>query len=172
MDLKQLQSWQRFLTRGASSQARQFHRAGPRVDDAHPVGGSLSRRAFMWGAAGATGLAFALGRGMPVQAAKPSTAEPYPIPHIQLGPPPLNVPQHFFFPGPVDSTDPEHGHDPSVITDFSGVIGGAELSLTGTGIDTTTDQSGQYGFALDLRFMQGVFLGADGRQHHGTFLFV
>jgi hypothetical protein len=132
----------------------------------------------MWGASGATGLAFALGRGIPAQAAKPSTTEPYPIPHIQVSPPlpnidpPLNVPQHFFFPGPVDSTDPEHGHDPSVITDFSGVIGGAEVNLTGTGTDTTTGQSDQYGFTIDIRFMQGVFLGADGRQHRGTFLFV
>jgi hypothetical protein len=172
MSLKQLQSWQRFLLRGASPQAQPFHRAGPRIDDAPPTGGSLSRRAFMWGAAGATGFAFAFGHRMPAQAAKPSTAVPYPIPHIQLGPPPLNVPQHFFFPGPVDSTDPEHGHDPSVITDFTGVIGGAELSLSGTGIDTTTGQSDQYGFTLDLRFMQGAFLGADGRQNRGTFLFV
>jgi hypothetical protein len=59
-----------------------------------------------------------------------------------------------------------------VVTDFTGVIGGAELSLSGTGIDTTTGQSDQYGFTLDLRFMQGAFLGADGRQHRGTFLFV
>lgn len=107
---------------------------------------------------------------MPARAAKPSKGEPYPIPHIQMTP--IGVPIHFFFPGPVDSSEAERGHEPSVITDFNGVLGGAELTLTGTGIDTTSGRSDRYDFDIDIRFMQGAFLSADGRQHRGTFLFV
>src|SRR5438067_388542 len=87
----------------------------------------------------------------------------------------------FFFPGPIDgspaATDPEPppqkaGRDPSTIFDFDGVVGQADLNLTGTGTDTTTGATSQYGFHTDMRFMMGKFVGTDGRLHHGAFAFI
>jgi hypothetical protein len=88
----------------------------------------------------------------------------------------------FFFPGPVDGSpvaiDPEPaaahaaGRDPSLIFNFDGVIGQADLTLTGTGTDTTTGASDRYGFHTDMRFMAGKFIGTDGRVHRGTFAFI
>jgi hypothetical protein len=170
MGLKQLQSWQRLLTRGVSQHVRPFHRAGPDTD-VQPTAGLISRRRFMGGAAGATGLALAAGLWTPTQAVT-STAgagEPNPIPH--LNPSPFE-PIHFSFPGPADSTDPTTGHDPSLITDFKGLIGGADLDLTGTGTDTTTGETAPYHFHTDMRFMKGEFVGTDGRHHRSAFLFI
>jgi hypothetical protein len=170
MGLKQLQSWQRLLTRGASQHVRQFHHARPDTD-AQPTAGPISRRRFMWGAAGATGLALAAGLWTPARAVKPKpgAGEPNPIPH--LNPTPFE-PIHFSFPGPADSTDPTTGHDPSLITDFKGFIGVADLDLTGTGTDTTTGETAPYNFHTDMRFMKGEFVGTDGRPHRGAFLFI
>jgi hypothetical protein len=129
----------------------------------------------MHGAAGAAGLALAAGhwklaRGRDINSGvTPSLGEPTPIPH--LSPTPFE-PIHFFFPGPADSADPDVGHDPSLIADFQGVIGVADLDLTGTGTDTTTDERAPYAFHTDMRFMQGVFVGTDGRKHRGTFFFI
>ena len=105
-----------------------------------------------------------------------------PIPHINQGPPVGIGGFRFFFPGPVDgsaaATDPEpaaahaSGRDPSLIFNFDGVIGQADLNLTGTGTDTTTGTSAQYGFHTDMRFMAGKFVGTDGRVHRGAFAFI
>jgi hypothetical protein len=64
------------------------------------------------------------------------------------------------------------GQDPSLITDFQGVAGAATLSLTGLGTDTTADQTAQYSFKMDVSFMQGAFIGADGHHHQGSFAFI
>src|SRR6266849_6631223 len=87
-----------------------------------------NRRNFIRGAAGtAAGAGLVLGSQMrlPVfaqEAAQESCPDlPRPIPHITSPPG-----QHFFFPGPVDAnpaTSPNVGHDPSLITDFKGMIG-------------------------------------------------
>jgi len=108
--------------------------------------------------------------------------EQQPIPHVNAGPPAGFGAFHFFFPARVDgvhaTTDPEPdaahaaGRDPSTIFDFDGVIGQADLNLTGTGTDTTTGVSAMYGFHTDMRFMRGRFVGTDGRVHHGTFAFI
>ena len=108
---------------------------------------------------------------------------PNPSPHINkfvltVASPGTKV--HFFFPGPVEgtpaATDHEGaqpgGRDPSVIYDFKGFIGQADLNLTGTGTDLNTGMSQKYGFHTDSRFMTGTFLGTDGRPHHGTFAMV
>ena len=87
---------------------------------------------------------------------------------------------HGFFPGPADgsavATDPEgvhpNGRDPSSIFNFDGVIGQADLNLTGTGTDTTTGHSAPYGFHTDMRFMAGRFVGTDGHVHKGAFAFI
>ncbi len=86
----------------------------------------LTRRGFIHSAAGAgAGLVLGSKIGVPAwadEAAHPfCPAVPRPIPHI-------TGPGHFFFPGRVegapasDPNFPNAGHDPSIITDFSGVI--------------------------------------------------
>jgi len=100
---------------------------------------------------------------------QPGVGEPNPIPH--LNPTPFGS-IHAFSPGPADSTDPTTGHDPSLITDFKGLIGVADLNLTGTGTDTITGETAPYTFHTDMRLMQGEFVGTDGRHHRGAFLFI
>lgn len=88
---------------------------------------------------------------------------------------------HFFFPGPVEGTpaapDPEgvhpNGRDPSLIYDFKGVIGQADLGdIMGTGTDLNTGAQARYTFHTDMRFMKGEFIGSDGLKHRGAFAFI
>jgi hypothetical protein len=78
---------------------------------------------------------------------------------------------HFGLPGPADNTAPSFprtiGGEPSTITDFNGFIGGAHVEGTGTDNHGTT-----LFWDVDLRFMDGVFKGDDGRIHQGTFALV
>jgi hypothetical protein len=144
---------------------------------------SLSRRNLIRGAAGtAAGAGLLLGSGLRLTARADDDDEgnrnkckavPRPIPHITTPPG-----GHFFFPGPVDGappTDPHFpnaGFDPSIITDFSGVIGNADLILSGTGTDLGTGASATYDFHCDMRFMDGVFVGLDNEQHRGAIGFI
>jgi len=137
----------------------------------------LSRRGFIRSAAGAgAGLMLGSKIGVPAWAddedeerrrACPPVARP--IPHT-TGPNKL----HFFFPGPVDAmpVTSNVGHDPSIITDFSGVIAQADLNLSGTGTNLNTGESATYDFHTDMRFMDGVFVGLDNKQHRGTIGFI
>ncbi len=135
----------------------------------------LTRRGFIQSAAGA-GAGLMLGSKIEVpawadEAAHPACpAVPRPIPHISTPPG-----AHFFFPGPVDAsptTSPNTGHDPSIITDFSGVIAEADLNLSGTGTNLNTGASATYDFHTDMRFMDGVFVGLDNERHRGTIGFI
>jgi len=161
-------------------------RAGPRVSLS-----DVSRRKFFGVSAGAAGAVLGSGIWSPAlgghddddrnDRARPCP-EQDPIPHINQGPPVGIGGFRFFFPGPVDGspvvTDPEPqsahaaGRDPSLIFNFDGVIGSADLNLTGTGTDTTTHERAEYGFHADMRFMKGTFVGVDGRVHHGAFAFI
>jgi hypothetical protein len=68
--------------------------------------------------------------------------------------------------GPADGTGPVGG-EPSSITDFIGSIGVARVNGTGT------DGGGHaLLWDVDMRFMQGVYQGADGDMHTGTFAFI
>lgn len=108
-------------------------------------------------------------------------AAPDPIPHVNeavfAG---FGVKAHFFFAGPVDgtviATDPTGAHpggrDPSMIYDFKGFIGEADLNFTGTGTDLNTGMKQKYDFHTDSRFMSGVFLGNDGVKHKGNLAFL
>src|SRR5215467_1988358 len=140
----------------------------------------LSRRNLIRGAAGAAaGAGLVLGSGLRTSAFADDADEdeqngckvpPRPIPHISTPPG-----AHFFFPGPVDAdatTSPNNGHDPSIITDFSGVVANADLILSGTGTDLNTGTSATYDFHTDMRFMSGVFVGLDNVQHNGTIGFI
>jgi hypothetical protein len=140
----------------------------------------LTRRNLIRGAAGtAAGAGLLLGSGlhMPAHADDEDEGErrkckaiPRPIPHITSPPG-----AHFFFPGPVDAspaTSPNTGHDPSIITNFSGVIAEADLDLSGTGTDLNTGASATYDFHTDMRFMDGVFVGLDNERHRGAIGFI
>ncbi len=143
----------------------------------------LTRRNLIRGAAGTAAAAgLLLGSGLRLSALADDEDEgehnkckavPRPIPHISTPPG-----GHFFFPGPVEgapSTDPHFpnaGFDPSIITDFSGVIAQADLNLSGTGTDLNTGHSAIYDFHTDMRFMDGVFVGLDNEQHRGAIGFI
>jgi hypothetical protein len=163
-----------------------LRRAGP-----GSLRAAVTRRGFFGMTAGAAGGVLGAGLWTPVRAADDDDRdrdggrrcpEQDPIPHLNAGPPSAIGGFRFFFPGPVDgsaaATDPEPaaahaaGRDPSLIFNFDGVIGQADLTLTGTGTDTTTGATGRYGFHTDMRFMKGKFLGTDNRIHQGAFAFI
>lgn len=127
----------------------------------------LSRRRF-FGRAAVAGGAVMLGSSIPRAAwahdeGLPGLCDyPLPIPHITTPPG-----MHFYFAAPVST-----GADPSVIFNFKGFIGQADLSLTGTGIDLDTGNTAPYQFHTDMRFMSGVFIGTDQVERHASFAFV
>jgi hypothetical protein len=59
-----------------------------------------------------------------------------------------------------------------VITNFNGFIGTAHVQGTGTGTDTNTGKTFPLLFDADIRFMQGVYRGVDGRARHATFALI
>ena len=137
---------------------------------------SISRRNFIRTSAGVAGAGLVLDATLP----KPLLAttdhhpacslQPEPIPHTIVTP--FGTTIHQFGPGPVDSVDPNNGHDPSEIFDFSGIIANADMLLTGTGTDLSSGDTAPYGFHADMRFMSGQFVAADGETHTGTFAFI
>jgi hypothetical protein len=140
----------------------------------------VSRRNLIRGAAGtAAGAGLVLSSGLRLSARgndedegehNKCKAVPRPIPHISKPPG-----THFFFPGPVDAsptTSPDNGHDPSIITDFSGVIANANMIFSGTGTNLNTGASAKYDFHADMRVMDGVFIGLDSEKHRGTIGFI
>jgi TAT (twin-arginine translocation) pathway signal sequence len=127
-------------------------------------GSAVSRRQFL-GTAGATGAGLALGSGLLTPAAAMaaddgSTVLPRPIPSGFLTPVGVFIHHHL----------PARGIEASQITDFKGTIGLAELAGTGTG--TTNGTSKKLNFQMDNRFMQGTYVGVDGKRHRGTFGFI
>jgi hypothetical protein len=64
------------------------------------------------------------------------------------------------------------GKEPSTVFDFDGVTALAHHQGTGVGIDTRTHVKKTYQTDSDMRFMQGRFVGTDGKTHHGTFGFI
>jgi hypothetical protein len=130
----------------------------------------VSRRNFIGTAAGLGAVGAVLGPGLSGPAlAGPGAGEPNPIPHVTPGP---FGPIHFFFPGAVEGVDANTGHDPSTITDFNGFVGVCDVAGNATGMNTTTGVTVADNYTADLRFMSGVFVGQDGREHNGTFAFV
>ncbi len=137
---------------------------------------SISRRKFFSTSTVAVSAGLTLGSsGKPLfadddEGNRSCPVEPDPIPHTVATP--FGTTIHVFGPGPVEGIDPNTGHDPSLITDFSGVIAEADLNLTGTGTDLNTGNSAPYDFHADMRFMKGKFVAADGETHRGTFAFI
>jgi len=114
-------------------------------------------------AAGGTAAVLGAGLWLPAVAhAKPRNgAAPKPIPGGQ----------QFFGPG----TEVFHvflgpGLENSTITDFNGAIAAAHVLGTVTEIRGSTRTPGLL-VDGDLRFMQGAYIGVDGRHYNGTFGF-
>jgi hypothetical protein len=134
---------------------------------------ALSRRQLLVGSVGVVGAAAAaspFGAGL-ARAAAPGAGQPNPIPGgTQIDG--LGF-FHFNFPttsNPVGATTVvENGRgDPSTITDFNGFIG-----LGDFGGGTGKDQSNTTLYwAADVRFMDGEYVGTDGRHRQAAFTFV
>jgi hypothetical protein len=62
---------------------------------------------------------------------------------------------------------PALGFEMATITDFRGVVAATEIQGKAHGSDGST-----YTFDTDMRFMQGHYVGRDGRKRWGTFGFV
>jgi hypothetical protein len=122
---------------------------------------ALSRRqVLVTGAGGVAAAAAVLGAshwsaGL-LHAAEPVPAAPRPIPETIPG-----TPFHILFPGQGE---------PLSITDFNGAFGIAHIQGSGTGTLAGTSES--LLFDADMRFMQGEYVGVDGRHYHSTFGFV
>ena len=148
----------------------------------------VSRRKLIRGAAGvAAGAGFVTGSGLWTPACADDVDEgqglcgqPLPIPFTHPTPPPGGGPIHHYFPGPIDgsaaATDPTgthpEGRDPSLITNFCGVVGEVDLKFGGTAMDTKTGATATYMFHTDTRFMVGDFLASDEQLRSGAFAFI
>ena len=73
------------------------------------------------------------------------------------------VPKHPF----IHVLPPALGFEMATITDFRGKIVAGETQGTARGSDGST-----YSFDTDMRFMEGTYIGRDGRTRAGSFGFV
>jgi hypothetical protein len=128
---------------------------------------TLSRRQFARAAAGTAVIGSTLGSSL----LKPGLAEarasfaPVPIP----GGSPVLGGYHVFGPAAFDPIDAEL----STITNHNGFVGLAYISGMVTQTNTKTGEKQLLPFVdADMRFMEGVFRGMDGRIHQGAFAFV
>jgi hypothetical protein len=121
---------------------------------------AVSRRRFLV-TTGATGALLAGSSLAPQWALASAGADPRPIPGgVEVG----GTLFHLFLPG--------LGNEPSTIFDFRGTVGVAQVGGTVTRTDTVTGATEQLPFDIDNRFMQGTYVGIDGRRHRGTFGFI
>jgi hypothetical protein len=121
-----------------------------------------SRGQFMRRSAVAVGGVASLGAVRPGAAFARSAGDPRPIPGGFSDTFSL-VPKDPF----IHVLPPQLGFEMSTITDLNGVVGGAEIQGTAHGSDGTS-----YDFDTDMRFMQGTYVGLDGRVRKGSFGFV
>lgn len=125
---------------------------------------AVSRRQFLRRSAGVLGGVAGLGLLDPTAAFGGPKAAPVPIPGgLKLTPSPHPVASdpdiHVIF--------PYVGNEMSTITDFNGVVAAGEIQGSANGSDGSTWQ-----FDADMRFMEGLYRGTDGRVRHGSFGFV
>jgi hypothetical protein len=155
---------------GELMERRAAHTGRPRrplrpIGHAHFWQRALSRRQLLKATAGTAVAAATSGLWLPAlaHAARPGSSEPRPIPGgIQPFGPGTEI-FHLFLPGPND--------EPSVITDFNGFVGVALIRGTGTRTHPDGHTTPQL-FEVDMRFMEGVYVGLDGQHRRGTFAFI
>jgi len=133
----------------------------------------VTRGQFLTRSAGAVG-AFAGLSMLAPGAARAAGADPKPIPggfsNTDLGLPSPPFPSFFHVEAPGVLTPPTS--EPITITDFNGHVGYSVIDGTGTGTNTSTGQTTHYSTNTDMRFMQGAYVGTDGRVRHGSFAFI
>jgi hypothetical protein len=113
---------------------------------------------------GALVAAAAAGRIVSPQTAYAAVADPVPVTGS-----PILAPFSVWAPIFVDSIDA----DPSSIGDFSGVAALAYVSGTVRRTNMVTGEVDVLPFIeADMRFMEGIYRGVDGKPHQGTFGFV
>jgi hypothetical protein len=131
---------------------------------------AMKRRRLMRTAAGGTAAALGAPLWLPAlaqaerddgHARRPNGAAPRPIPGGQQFFGPGTEVFHVFLGPDVEN---------STITDFNGVIAAAHILGTVTEIQGNQRTSGLL-VDGDVRFMQGVYIGVDGKARHGTFGF-
>lgn len=133
----------------------------------------VTRGQFLARTAGTVGAVAGFGLLAPAGAwAKKGSSNPKPIPDglhpADLGLPVPPFPETIHVLAPGVGTDPKT--DPITITDFDGHIGYSVIDGAGTG--TTASGAKRYTTNTDMRFMQGVYVGEDGRVRHGSFGFI
>ncbi len=136
-----------------------------------PRSKEVSRREFVRTTGGALAAGAALGSGLlrpgTLYAAAPD--DPLPIPG---GSPALGGAFHVYGPTPDGSFDPIDA-EPASITNFNGVVALAYIDGTVTRTRISTGEQVELPFiASDMRFMQGVYRGVDGKPRQGTFGFI
>jgi hypothetical protein len=147
--------WKRLLQRKTDEHFALFHSKGK----------NFTRRGFLTTATAAAGLAVASDFALAPRArAAENGAEPKPIPG---GGSLLGVSIHHN-PLPADSRPLTEINDPSEIGDFNGMIIDTQIRGLGTG----TGLDGPQSFRADMGAMQGVYVGEDGKHHHGSFVFI
>lgn len=133
----------------------------------------VSRRDFLVLTAGSVAGVAASSLSLPARASENEdevVAAPRPIPGgVTIGPPVISPPpvfiHHFPFAAAVIPF-----RDPSQITDFRGFMTNCRVTGRGTGTDASGTRT-RLAYQVDNGFMQGRFVGLDGRRHHGTFGF-
>jgi hypothetical protein len=147
-----------------------YGRANAPVRGGPPGQGSApSRRHFLRSAAGASGLLLAA-NGSSARAGE-DCPPPVPIPGGLdfLG---TGTVYHVYAHGyPGFGGDPGE-EDPSSIYHFNGDVGVAYVRGMGTHTDKATGVQTHLPWEVDLRFMKGDYVGADGKRHYGAFAFV
>jgi hypothetical protein len=125
----------------------------------HAARASLSRRRFLRNGAVAAGVLAGAGMLNVTSAFGADGAEPRPIPggfDADFNPVSTGATYHVQPPGV--------GFEMSTVTDFNGVVAAADVQ--GTAND------GAYVFDCDMRFMDGLYVGTDGKLRQGSFGFV
>jgi hypothetical protein len=121
---------------------------------------ALSRRNFLAAAGLAGGAVVTSSAWMPAFA-KTGTVAPRPIPYgTMIGG------KLFHFQGTAPNMDE------SSVYDFKGTVGVANIDGPGAGVHAGEPLPSDSEFGSDNRFMKGVYVGTDGKHHHGTFGFI
>lgn len=131
----------------------------------------ITRRKFLGSAALAGGAALAAGAWWPelAQADMDELASVYPLP-IPGGVTAFGAHIHHYPPVPLLGSGPIN--EPSAMTDFNGLVGVTRVLGNGTGTNTQTGATTRLVYQVDNGFNSGLYLGEDGRTHHGTFAFI
>jgi hypothetical protein len=133
---------------------------------ARPLSVPISRRQFARTAAGSAFAAAVASRLWTPSLVQAASFAPVPIPG---GTPFLGGAYHVFGPAAFDPIDAE----PATITNLNAAVGLAYVSGMVTQTNTKTGAVQRLPFVnSDMRFMQGVFRGTDGKVHQGAFAFV